>query len=87
MTKESLSSLIESYLIVYFQQEENAMDLKNLHPTLIQAVEKPLIHIVLKHTQYNQKQAAEILGLNRNTLRKKIITLGVEVKHDASSHP
>ena len=44
------------------------------------AVERPLIHLALSATRGNQVRAAEILGLNRNTLRKKISDLGVEMQ-------
>ncbi len=44
----------------------------DLHPLIIKAVEKPLISLVLEETGGNQNQAAALLGLNRNTLRKKI---------------
>lgn len=50
---------------------------KNLHPMLISAVERPLISSALRETQGNQIQAAELLGLNRNTLRKKITDLHI----------
>jgi Fis family transcriptional regulator len=39
---------------------------------VILSVEKPLIEVVLQHTQGNQTLAAELLGINRNTLRQKI---------------
>jgi DNA-binding protein Fis len=50
---------------------------RNLHPILISAVERPLIASALRETQGNQIQAAELLGLNRNTLRKKIVDLHI----------
>jgi two-component system nitrogen regulation response regulator GlnG len=50
---------------------------RNLHPMLISAVERPLIASALRETQGNQIQAAELLGLNRNTLRKKIADLHI----------
>jgi DNA-binding protein Fis len=53
---------------------------KNLHPMLISAVERPLISSALRETQGNQIQAAELLGLNRNTLRKKITDLHIPLK-------
>ncbi|MBL8042723.1 MAG: hypothetical protein JNL86_07380 [Nitrospira sp.] len=53
---------------------------KNLHPMLIAAVERPLILLTLRETKGNQIQAAELLGLNRNTLRKKILDLDIPVK-------
>ena len=53
---------------------------RNLHPMLIAAVERPLISLTLRETKGNQIQAAELLGLNRNTLRKKIMDLRIPVK-------
>ncbi len=53
---------------------------KNLHPMLISAVERPLIASALRETQGNQIQAAELLGLNRNTLRKKISDLHIPLQ-------
>ena len=49
----------------------------DLHPLLVKAVEKPLITLVLEETGGNQNQAAALLGLNRNTLRKKIQELKI----------
>ena len=53
---------------------------RNLHPILISAVERPLITSALRETQGNQIQAAQLLGLNRNTLRKKIVDLHIPLK-------
>lgn len=53
---------------------------RNLHPMLITAMERPLITLALQETKGNQIQAAELLGLNRNTLRKKIHDLHIPVK-------
>tara|TARA_R110002073_G_scaffold192254_4_gene351035 strand:- start:4177 stop:4419 length:243 start_codon:yes stop_codon:yes gene_type:complete len=44
----------------------------HIHAMVIQCVEKPLIELVIQHTKGNQTQAAELLGINRNTLRNKI---------------
>ena len=43
----------------------------NLYEEVIREVEKPLIDVVMRHTQGNISQAAEILGISRATLRKK----------------
>ena len=55
---------------------------RNLHPMLISAIERPLIVRALQETKGNQIQAAELLGLNRNTLRKKIQDLHIPVKRN-----
>ena len=58
---------------------------RNLHPMLINAIERPLITKALQETKGNQIQAAELLGLNRNTLRKKIHDLHIPVKRDRTA--
>ncbi|HEY3197394.1 MAG TPA: helix-turn-helix domain-containing protein [Nitrospirales bacterium] len=54
-------------------------DGSDLHSLLVKTVEKPLILLVLEETRGNQIQAAALLGLNRNTLRKKIKDLKISV--------
>jgi two-component system nitrogen regulation response regulator GlnG len=49
----------------------------DLHPRLLERVEKPLLVAVLEHTGWNQIRAAALLGINRNTLRKRIGELGI----------
>jgi two-component system, NtrC family, nitrogen regulation response regulator GlnG len=53
--------------------------LLDLHETVIAAVERPLFELALRETRGNQIKAAEILGLNRNTLRKRLSTLEVDM--------
>ena len=48
-----------------------------LHALVISEVEKPLLEKVMEHAAGNQLRAAEILGINRNTLRKRIHELGI----------
>jgi len=50
-----------------------------LYREWVERLEKPLIETVLRHTAGNQIRAAAILGINRNTLRKKIGELGIEL--------
>ncbi|MFN0252404.1 MAG: sigma-54-dependent transcriptional regulator [Kofleriaceae bacterium] len=52
----------------------------DLYEKVLARVERPLFDLVLAHTGGNQLKAAEILGLNRNTLRKKLATLGYAQK-------
>ena len=49
------------------------------HAEIVKRVERPLLTSVLSHTDGNQIRAAALLGINRNTLRKKIVDLGIEV--------
>jgi two-component system nitrogen regulation response regulator GlnG len=57
----------------------------DLHAMLISAVERPLIEVVLERSGGNQVKAAEMLGINRNTLRKKIVELGIEVRRGGAA--
>jgi two-component system nitrogen regulation response regulator GlnG len=52
----------------------------DLYGQLISAVERPLIEQVLERAGGNQVKAAQMLGINRNTLRKKIVDLGIAVR-------
>jgi two-component system, NtrC family, nitrogen regulation response regulator GlnG len=52
----------------------------DVHAVLISAVERPMIEVALERAGGNQVKAAEILGINRNTLRKKITDLGIELR-------
>ncbi|MBM4381914.1 MAG: sigma-54-dependent Fis family transcriptional regulator [Deltaproteobacteria bacterium] len=51
----------------------------DVHAALLSRVEKPLIEAALARTGGNQLRAAELLGINRNTLRKRIVELGIDV--------
>ena len=75
----SLESYVDAKMGEFVKGMRNG-SAKNLHPILISAVERPLITSALKETRGNQIQAAELLGLNRNTLRKKIIDLHIPLK-------
>jgi two-component system nitrogen regulation response regulator GlnG len=52
----------------------------DLHPRVLELVEKPLIEVVLERVGGNQLHAARILGINRNTLRKKITDLDIDLR-------
>jgi Fis family transcriptional regulator len=56
-----------------FFHDLNGTDPANLHDMLVKAVERPLLEVVMEQAQHNQSRAAQWLGLNRNTLRKKLL--------------
>ncbi len=72
---DKVKSFVERWLNKTVKQYVSDMDVSqngHLHDLIVSGVEKPLVEIVLKSTGGNQTQAANILGINRNTLRKKI---------------
>jgi two-component system nitrogen regulation response regulator GlnG len=75
----TLSGLVERYLAGHFATFPDGLPPAGLHDRVLEEVERPLIALTLAGTRGNQVRAAEILGLNRNTLRKKIQDLGVEM--------
>jgi len=71
-----LSECVEVALKDYFEQLDGHTT-ANLYDMLLAEVEAPLLKATLEHTNGNQSRAAEILGLNRGTLRKKLKTYGL----------
>lgn len=57
----------------------------NLYLTWMKAVERPLIELALRETNGNQNQASQLLGMNRNTLRKKMTELEISAKRRNNS--
>jgi two-component system nitrogen regulation response regulator GlnG len=75
----ALAGSIEHHLTRYFATHGDQLPPAGLYDRIVQEVERPLISICLAATRGNQIRAAHLLGLNRNTLRKKIRDLGLEV--------
>lgn len=75
----TLSTLVERHLASYFADQPDGVPPVGLYDRVLEELERPLIRLTLAATRGNQVRAAEILGLNRNTLRKKIVDLGVEL--------
>ena len=76
---ESLGDAVERHLKEYFAAHGSALPAAGLYDRVIREVERPLINLALAATRGNQIRAAALLGLNRNTLRKKIRSLDIEV--------
>ena len=74
--KKPLSACIEIALAHYFNDLDGHAA-GDLYEMVMSEVEPPLLRSVLQHTRGNQTLAAEILGINRNTLRKKIEKYGI----------
>jgi two-component system nitrogen regulation response regulator GlnG len=70
----SLSKLIEEEACAALEAGET-----DVYRRILMRVERPLLEVVLGHTEGNQIRAAALLGMNRNTLRKKIVDLGIRL--------
>ena len=71
MSKANLSNDIDILLDQYFT-DLSGENPNGVYDMVIQSVEKPLLLYVMNFAEGNQSKAADILGLNRNTLRKKL---------------
>lgn len=78
---QSLESLVEAKLRSAMVGIEK-LDKGDIYDRVLEQVERPLIRFILEKTRGNQVRAADLLGINRNTLRKKIQELGVVIKKD-----
>jgi two-component system nitrogen regulation response regulator GlnG len=76
---DSLTSSVERQVAKLFSNDGGALPSPGLYDRVLRDVERPLITLCLTATRGNQIKAAEILGLNRNTLRKKIRDLDIPV--------
>ena len=73
----TLSALVERHLMSLFAGEPDGLPPPGLYDRVLAEVERPLFQLTLAATRGNQVRAAEVLGLNRNTLRKRITDLGI----------
>jgi len=76
---ESLSESAARHLKRYFDLHGQDLPPPGLYARILHEIEVPLIEIALDATGGNQARCAELLGINRNTLRKKITELDIEV--------
>jgi two-component system nitrogen regulation response regulator GlnG len=79
LESETLAQSVERQLTRYFMQHGDDLPPAGLHERVLAEVERPLITLTLGATRGNQIKAAHLLGLNRNTLRKKIRDLDIRV--------
>lgn len=72
MSRRHIEECVRDTLEQYFK-DLNGTPPHALHEMLVQTVERPLLEVVMRHAEGNQSRAAEWLGLNRNTLRRKLL--------------
>ena len=78
-TSGGLSDAVDTHIRTYFNAHDGALPAAGLYNLILREVERPLIMQTLQVTRGNQVKASEVLGLNRNTLRKKIRELGIPI--------
>lgn len=74
-----LASLVKDKLRQYFDLLDGQKPVSSLYQSIMREIERPLIELALEETQGNKLQAAILLGINRNTLSKKMQQLNMEV--------
>jgi two-component system nitrogen regulation response regulator GlnG len=79
VVEDTLSAAVERTLTRYFGSFDNGLPPPGLYHRILREVEYPLLSAALAATRGNQIRAADLLGLNRNTLRKKIRDLDIQV--------
>ncbi|MCZ2408067.1 MAG: Fis family transcriptional regulator [Burkholderiales bacterium 68-12] len=72
MSKKHIEDCVRESLLGYFSDLGGETP-NGMYDMLVRVVEKPLLEVVMAQADHNQSRAAEWLGLNRNTLRKKLV--------------
>ena len=72
MSNKNIEECVRSSLESYFR-DLHGIEPDGMYDMLVRAVEKPLLDVVMTRAEGNQSKAAQWLGLNRNTLRKKLV--------------
>jgi two-component system nitrogen regulation response regulator GlnG len=78
-SEEGLSASVERHLATYFATFGDELPPPGLYHRILREIEHPLLSVTLAATRGNQIRAADLLGVNRNTLRKKIRDLDIQV--------
>ena len=75
--ENELSSTVRKVMRQYFKDLDGEKA-SGIYDMVVQAIEKPMLEVVMFQAQGNQTRAAQLLGLNRNTLRKKLQQHGLD---------
>jgi|RhiMetdeSRZDD1v2_1073273.scaffolds.fasta_scaffold18006_3 two-component system, NtrC family, nitrogen regulation response regulator GlnG len=84
-TEKSIATFMEIHLARYFAEFGNGLPPNGLHERVLREVEIPLLNAALAATNGNQLRAADLLGINRNTLRSKIRGYGLKITRSPTS--
>jgi Fis family transcriptional regulator len=71
MSKKQIEECVRTSLEAYFR-DLRGTEPDGMYDMMVRVVEKPLLQVVMEQAEHNQSRAAVWLGLNRNTLRKKL---------------
>ncbi len=82
--EEGLAAAVERHLAAYFARFGDELPPPGLYHRVLREIEYPLMSVTLAATRGNQIRAADLLGVNRNTLRKKIRDLEIRVFRGSS---
>jgi Fis family transcriptional regulator len=74
--KHPVTEVLETHLQRYLDDLGNIPP-SNVYDMVISSIEKPMLELIMQHAGNNQSLAAQYLGLNRNTLRKKLLEHGL----------
>ncbi len=77
INENEMARYVRKSLKEYFKDLDGEDPCCEMYDMVINCVEKPLLEMVLEHVGGNQTRAAEMLGINRNTLRKKMQEHGI----------
>lgn len=77
VNENDMARYVRKALKEYFKDLDGEEPCCEMYDMVMNCVEKPLLEMVLEHVGGNQTRAAEMLGINRNTLRKKMLEHGI----------
>ncbi|MBI2286814.1 MAG: Fis family transcriptional regulator [Nitrosomonadales bacterium] len=77
MNENDITRCVRKAIKEYFKDLDGEEPCCDMYDMVMDCVEKPLLEMVLEHAGGNQSRASEMLGINRNTLRKKMMQHGI----------
>ena len=79
VSEHQLQTAVAAFTAQLLELNSEEQPIENLYQTVLKEIEEPLLNVTLRAMRGNQIQAAKVLGLNRNTLRKKIRELDLQI--------